>query len=57
MTLGGLLSFLHLQQELHQPISQVSQQFNFVVMAMAGAERIFALLDEEPERTTAMSRW
>ena len=48
-TLGGLASFLTFNKSLNMPIMQVSQQMNFVVMAMAGAERIFALLDEEPE--------
>ncbi len=48
-TLGGLASFLTFNRSFNMPISQVSQQLNSVVMAMAGAERIFALLDEEPE--------
>ncbi len=48
-TLGGLASFLTFNKSLNMPIMQVSQQLNFIVMAMAGAERIFALLDEEPE--------
>lgn len=48
-TLGGLASFLTFNKSFSMPINQVSQQFNFIVMAMAGAERIFTLLDEEPE--------
>ncbi len=49
LTLGTLVSFLTLNKGFNQPIIQVSQQFNSIVMAMAGAERIFNLLDEEPE--------
>lgn len=48
-TLGTLASFLQLNKSFSQPISQVSQQLNSVVMALAGAERVFSLLDEEPE--------
>lgn len=48
-TLGGLASFLQLNKSFNQPISQVSQQLNSVVMALAGAERIFKLMDEESE--------
>lgn len=48
-TLGGLASFLTFNKSFSMPINQVSQQFNAIVMAMAGAERIFRLLDEEPE--------
>ena len=49
LTLGGLVSFLTLNKNGTQPVSQVSMQTNSVVMAVAGAERVFALLDEEPE--------
>ena len=49
LTLGGLVSFLTLNKNGTQPVSQVSMQTNSIVMAMAGAERIFALLDETPE--------
>lgn len=49
LTLGTLVSFLSLNKSFTQPISQISQQMNSVVMAMAGAERIFELLDEKPE--------
>lgn len=48
-TLGGLASFLSLNKSFSMPINQVSQQFNSVVMALAGAERIFKLMDEEVE--------
>ncbi len=48
-TLGGLASFLTFNKSFNMPINQVSQQMNFIVMAMAGAERIFRLIDEEPE--------
>ena len=49
MTLGGIVSFLQLTKSFVQPLSQISQQVNSVLMAMAGAERIFSLLDEEAE--------
>ncbi len=48
-TLGGLASFLTFNRSFNMPINQVSQQLNSVVMALAGAERVFALLDEKPE--------
>jgi ATP-binding cassette subfamily B protein len=48
-TLGGLASFLQFNRSFNQPISQVSQQLNAVIMALAGADRIFTLLDEKPE--------
>lgn len=48
-TLGGLASFLTFNKSFNQPINQVSQQFNSIVMALAGAKRIFDLLDEQPE--------
>lgn len=48
-TLGALASFLQLTRNLNQPIGQMSQQFNSVIMALAGAERIFELLDEDHE--------
>lgn len=49
LTLGTLASFLTFNKSFNMPISQVSQQFNSIIMALAGAERIFNLLDEEPE--------
>ncbi len=49
LTLGKLASFLTFNKSFNMPINQVSQQFNSVVMALAGADRIFQLLDEEPE--------
>jgi ATP-binding cassette subfamily B protein len=48
-TLGGLASFLTFSKSFNMPINQVSQQFNSIVMAMAGADRIFRLMDEKPE--------
>ncbi len=45
-TLGGLASFLTFNKSFSMPINQVSMQLNAIVMAMAGAERIFRLLDE-----------
>lgn len=48
-TLGKLVSFLSFNKSFSQPINQVSQQFNSIVMALAGAERVFELLDEKPE--------
>lgn len=49
LTLGAIASFLQLSRSFTMPISQVSQQINSVAMALAGAERIFELMDEEPE--------
>ena len=49
LTLGTLVSFLTLNKNSTQPVSQISQQMNSIVMAMAGAQRIFDLMDEEPE--------
>ena len=46
---GALMSFLLLSRSFNQPISQVSNQVNSIVMALAGAERIFELMDAEPE--------
>lgn len=49
LSLGSLVSFLTFNKNFSMPINQVSQQFNSIVMALAGAERIFALLDEPAE--------
>ena len=49
LTLGKLASFLTFNKSFNMPINQVSQQLNYIVMAMAGARRIFDLIDEEPE--------
>ena len=49
LTLGALASFLTFNKSFNGPINQVSQQLNSIVMAMAGAERIFMMMDEEPE--------
>lgn len=48
-TLGSLASFLTFNKNFYMPINQVSQQLNAVIMALAGADRIFGLLDEKPE--------
>ena len=50
ITAGSVASFLQLSKSFTMPINQISQQLNSVVMAMAGAKRIFALLDEESEK-------
>lgn len=49
LTLGTIATFLQMTRSFNQPFSQISQQFNSIVMALAGAERIFHLIDEEPE--------
>ena len=49
LTTGALVSFLLLSRSFNQPIGQVSNQINAIVMALAGAERIFELLDQQPE--------
>ena len=49
MTLGTIASFLTLSKSFTQPVSQISQQLNAVIMALAGAERIFQLMEETPE--------
>ena len=49
LSLGSLASFLSFNRSFAMPINQISQQLNFIVMAMAGADRIFTLLDTDPE--------
>ncbi len=49
LTLGTLASFLNFNKSFNMPINQISMQLNAVVMALAGADRVFRLLDEEPE--------
>ena len=49
ITLGTIATFLQLSKSFTNPINQISQQFNSVLMALAGAERIFNLMDEAPE--------
>ncbi|MDD4573038.1 MAG: ABC transporter ATP-binding protein, partial [Sphaerochaeta sp.] len=49
LTLGAIATFLQLSRTINRPINQMAQQLNAVVMAMAGAKRIFALLDQKPE--------
>ena len=49
LSLGNLMTFMLLSRTFNQPISQVSSQINAIVMALAGAERVFELMDEQPE--------
>ena len=56
LTVGKLISFLTLSRSFNQPISQVSNQINAIVMALAGAERIFELMDEKPEQDAGYVR-
>ena len=49
LSLGSLMAFMTLSRNFNQPINQISQQFNSIIMALAGAERVFELMDEEPE--------
>ena len=49
LTLGAIAAFLTLSRNFMQPINQMAQQINFIAMAMAGADRIFKLIDEKPE--------
>ena len=49
LTLGSIVAFLTLSRNFMMPINQMAQQINFIAMAVAGAGRIFALMDEEPE--------
>ena len=50
LTLGNLITFMMLSRTFNMPISQISSQINAIVMALAGAERIFDLMDQEPEQ-------
>ncbi|MGM9566663.1 MAG: ABC transporter ATP-binding protein [Clostridia bacterium] len=49
LTLGIIASFLQLSKSVTNPVAQIAQQVNYIVMALAGAKRVFALMDEEPE--------
>ncbi len=49
LSLGNLMTFMLLSRSFNMPISQVSNQINAIVMALAGAERVFEMMDEEPE--------
>ena len=49
LTLGNLMTFMLLSRSFNMPINQISNQINSIVMALAGAERVFELMDEEPE--------
>ena len=46
LTLGAIAAFLQLSKSFTQPISQISQQLNSIIMALAGASRVFALMDD-----------
>ena len=50
LSLGGLMAFMVLSRNFNMPINQISMQFNSIIMALAGAERIFELMDQEPEK-------
>ena len=50
LTLGSLMAFMILSRSFNMPISQISNQINSIIMALAGAERIFTLMDQEPEQ-------
>ena len=50
MTLGKLVTYLSLNRNFTQPITQVTQQMNAIIMALAGARRVFDLMDAEPEK-------
>ncbi|WP_317368058.1 ABC transporter ATP-binding protein [uncultured Tyzzerella sp.] len=52
VTIGAIIAFLMLSRSFNAPIAQVSQQMNFIVMSLAGAKRIFELLDEKIEEDT-----
>jgi len=49
LSLGSLMTFMILSRNFNQPINQISNQFNSIIMALAGAERVFELMDEKPE--------
>ena len=49
LTLGSLMTFMILSRNFNMPINQISNQFNAIIMALAGAERVFELMDEKPE--------
>ena len=49
LSLGSLMAFMTLSRNFNQPINQISQQMNSIIMALAGAERVFELMDQEPE--------
>ena len=50
LTVGAIASFLQLTKSFNQPINQISNQLSSIIMALAGAERIFKLIDNEPEK-------
>ena len=56
LTLGGVAAFLTLTRSFTNPIMQITSQFNSIIMALSGAERIFALIDEKPEENNGKVR-
>lgn len=52
LTIGSIASFVQFTKSITMPVSQISQQFNAIVLSLAGAQRIFQLLDEKPEEDT-----
>lgn len=52
LTIGSIASFVQFTKSITMPIAQISQQFNAIVLSLAGAQRIFQLLDEKPEEDT-----
>ena len=50
LSLGSLMAFMILSRNFNQPINQISGQLNAIIMALAGAERVFDLMDEQPEQ-------
>lgn len=52
LTIGSVASFVQFTKSITMPISQISQQFNVIILSLAGAQRIFQLLDEKPEEDT-----
>lgn len=50
LSIGTIVSFLQLTRNFSQPINQVMNQLNFVLLALAGASRVFEMMDEEPEK-------
>lgn len=52
LTVGSIASFVQFTKSITMPVSQISQQFNVIILSLAGAERIFKLLDEKPEEDT-----
>src|SRR5699024_12751203 len=52
LTIGSIASFVQFTKSITMPVAQISQQFNAIVLSLAGAQRILQLLDEKPEEDT-----